>query len=90
MLGPKQSQLGELVLKLAYCQLTQTSNHGFGNWEKENDQTPKVLPLPYFQLKPNTPTCPISASLVFAARYAQPVPCPFGEVTGGAGRSSFS
>lgn len=44
MLGAKQSQLGELVLKLAYCQLTQTSNHGFGNWEKENDQTPKVLP----------------------------------------------
>lgn len=50
MLGPKQSQLGELVLKLAYCQLTQTSNHGFGNWEKENDQTPKVLPFPTFSL----------------------------------------
>lgn len=56
MLWAKQSQLMELLLKLAYCQLMQTSHHRFGNWEKKMiHQTPKALPLPCFIFKPKQP-----------------------------------
>lgn len=54
MLWAKQSQLMELLLKLAYCQLIMGLRT---ERQKLIHQTPKALPLPYFKPKQLYPLC---------------------------------